>query len=127
MTRAAPMSAVSIDVIRAAVRTAIENSSVRQVARDVGMSPTGLTMALEAENPRAATMRKLREWYVRWAATERAIDPISVRAALDLLLGDLPARARDSFAERLLSEIEDLYRASRLKVPEWVTSLRETA
>lgn len=41
----------------------LEGESLRQTAREVGMSPTGLSNFLNGAKPYTPTVRKLRAWY----------------------------------------------------------------
>jgi pantetheine-phosphate adenylyltransferase len=42
----------------------VENTSLRGVAREIGMSPTGLKKLLEGTEPPRSTLRKLEAWWV---------------------------------------------------------------
>ncbi|MFL5540271.1 MAG: hypothetical protein ACJ8J0_14875 [Longimicrobiaceae bacterium] len=52
----------SLDPLRQAVREGVEESSLRQVAREVGMAHTSLSDFLSGRTPRAASVAKLRNW-----------------------------------------------------------------
>lgn len=52
----------SLDPLRQAVRERVEESSLRQVARDVGTSHPTLLDFLNGGTPRASTVAKLRRW-----------------------------------------------------------------
>jgi len=54
---------VTADEIRAALWAYLEVASLRQTAREVGMSPTGLSNFLNGAKPYTPTVRKLRTWY----------------------------------------------------------------
>jgi len=54
---------VPTDEIRTALRRYLEGESLRQTAREVGMSPTGLTNFLNGATPFTPTVRKLKKWY----------------------------------------------------------------
>ena len=55
-----------IERVREAARGAAARSSLRQLALEVGLSPTGLRKFLEMETrPMDRTRRKLAEWYLR--------------------------------------------------------------
>jgi transcriptional regulator with XRE-family HTH domain len=53
----------SLDPLRQAVRGGVEESSLRQVARDVGMAHTSLSDFLSGRTPRASTVTKIRRWF----------------------------------------------------------------
>lgn len=49
--------------IRRALQLYLDEASLRQAAREVGMSPTGLSKFLDGAEPYARTVKKLRAWY----------------------------------------------------------------
>ena len=101
------------------------STSLRQVSRMVGMSPTGLQTFLDGGHPYSATRRKLERWYVmhgpgRLPSTLRGD---SAFAILRVLVQDLsPARHRPTM-EMLLESMEEAYTAARLPRPRWLTDL----
>lgn len=44
------------------VGKAVEDTSLRHTARQIGISPTGLTKVLAGNHPYAPTMKRLRKW-----------------------------------------------------------------
>jgi transcriptional regulator with XRE-family HTH domain len=54
--------------IRTALWRYLESGSLRAAAREVGMSPTGLSNFLHGGMPRGPTLKKLREWYRVWGS-----------------------------------------------------------
>jgi hypothetical protein len=48
---------------REAVRRYLDSASLRQAAREIGLSPTGLQKFCDGAQPYIPTIRKLREWY----------------------------------------------------------------
>jgi hypothetical protein len=57
----------NIDEIRAALRRHLDEASLRQAAREVGMSPTGLSKFLDGAEPYLPTVMKLRAWHAAHA------------------------------------------------------------
>jgi transposase-like protein len=53
----------SLDPLRQAVRERAKESSVRQVAREVGTSHPTLLDFLDGRTPRASTVTKIRGWF----------------------------------------------------------------
>lgn len=53
-----------VDTYRSALRQYIWENSLRQAAREVGMSPTGLSQFIDGAEPYIPTVRKLRAWYM---------------------------------------------------------------
>lgn len=114
-----------VELLRAAVRRAAEASSYRRVAREAGLSPRALQMFVDAESlPRAKTLHRIRDWYVRRAAATEASED-SAAAALALLLHEVagePARAQAM--DEALDFFERLYAREKVPPPAWIERLR---
>lgn len=80
-----------LDRIRAELERELATSSLRSVAREVGMSPSGLSKVLAGGRPYRQTLTKLRAWRTRHTAGE---PPITDEAALEVLLRRIPERRR---------------------------------
>jgi hypothetical protein len=84
--------------VREAAQRAVEETALRQVAREVGMSAPGLANFLQGGEPLKNTARKLADWYLRRTVqTPQGIDTDTAGVALALLMQGLPA----AHAERL--------------------------
>lgn len=116
---------VSIQHIREAAAARVAATSLRKVAREVGMSPTGLKKFLDGTAPYTATVHRLRVWYVRFGAvTVGELQPVDASAALEVLTHDLTATPRRDVANTVLDSIESGYVASGKSRPRWVSELR---
>jgi hypothetical protein len=60
-----PPGSVMAEVLRRGVERRVEETSLRSVARDIGMSPMGVRHFTLGATPCPATLRKLRRWYAR--------------------------------------------------------------
>jgi len=109
---------VSVDTLRRAVAGSVSATSLRQVAREVGMSPTGLRKFLSGASPYSATRRKLEHWYVRHG---RGPDVHSALSALEVLVQDLPPADRIQAMEGIL---DVLVQSVSGKLPNWIKHLR---
>jgi hypothetical protein len=121
-----PLDPSALDAqLRAAVSAAVERSSLRGVARDVGLSPTGLGKFLAGSQPYPSTRRKLERWFAS-QAREQGGDFGSGDAlhVVRVLLHDLPPDAQPAAQERLIAALESVYAGSRLGAPAWLRSLR---
>jgi hypothetical protein len=120
-----PERSLSVDVLREAVRSAVKASGQRQVARDIGMSATGLRAFLKGGEPFEATRQKLTAWYVR-TAQERGehTSPATARAALGILLEGLPEKEREELEAEFLRALAAKWRALRRSPPEWLRDLK---
>lgn len=117
--RAAP-----VEMLRAALRLRIEHTSLRSVAREVGMSLGGFHGFLAGTDAHPATLRKVRAWYVRESARQRAgsgppADDATAAAALAVLLEEIPPDARLDAAEALRTRLLEWCRDRGLRVPSW--------
>ncbi|HEX7049346.1 MAG TPA: hypothetical protein VF188_03955 [Longimicrobiales bacterium] len=117
-----------LDRLREAVAGGVEARSLRQVARDVGMSPTGLRKFLSGATPYSATRRKLERWYVREAARYGDdLGPGSASAALRILGHGLPPEERRRALNQMLDVLEAAHREAGRTPPPWLAELRRTA
>jgi hypothetical protein len=114
-------------VLRQALERWVEKTSLRQAARETGMSPTGLRKVLSGSRVHASTERKLLTWYLRHLAQQGdwgALDADTAAAALALLTEGLLPGTRRSLVSAFLERIEKAYRDAGLTVPAWVQTLR---
>jgi hypothetical protein len=93
-----------VSALRAAVVHRIERTSLRQVAREVGVSPSGLDKFVNGATPYQKTRRKLEAWSTRRAASDLSEDPSpeTVAGALRILAVFAPAARRTRFVDDLL-------------------------
>jgi len=116
-------SGVSLDQLRAVVTARLSTVSLRGVAREVGMSPSGLQKFVDGSVPYLPTRQKLERWYVREAArgeTEVSVEVAS--AALDTLVRGLSPWARRALVQRLVAEMGAAYDAAGQRPP-WLDQL----
>ena len=111
--------------LREAAVARVENSSLRGVAREIGMSPMGLRNFLHGTEPYAPTLRRLRNWYVKYAALRTGnVHTEDATAALAVLVHDLAADPRRETAVTVLDAVGRGYEKSGVVTPAWVTQLR---
>jgi hypothetical protein len=109
------------DRYRVAVRDAVARSTLRAVAKSVGMSPTGLQKFLDGTNPYGKTRERLRFWYFREAGfSSYAVEDAAY--ILRRLVGTLPAP--DHGVADLLAAVEAAYQRAGMRAPEWVRLVR---
>ncbi len=107
--------------LRGAVSRSVLATSLRHVARDVGMSPTGLQKFISGAQPYSATMKKLVLWYAR---SGQSPDRHSALAALEVLVQELPPAERQEAMERILLVLETWNQEKTRTVPVWILELR---
>lgn len=111
----------SLDQLREAVAEGVAESSLRQVARAVGMSPTGLQKFLHGATPYTATRRKLEHWYVREPQRYGGeLGAGSALAAMRVLVAAVPAGQRRRVTVDVVRLLEGAYRAAGKPVPAWL-------
>jgi hypothetical protein len=99
-------------------------TSLRQVAREVGMSPTGMRKVLDGTYLHNGTQNKLRSWYVRTESknvADAAIDTETARMAINLLFVGLPPGRKRIGMARVVNVAREQY--SSFGYPEWVNAL----
>jgi len=104
----------------------VQNTSLRGVAREIGMSPTGLKKFLLGTAPYSPTVRRLRKWYVHHAAVPTGeVSYHDASAAIAVLTHDLPGEPRRDTAGRVLDCMGRGYEAAGQPHPAWVAELRK--
>ncbi|HWK90333.1 MAG TPA: hypothetical protein VNP72_10065 [Longimicrobium sp.] len=115
----------TIKHLREVAAAQVENTSLRSVARAIGMSPTGLKKFLGGTAPYSPTLRRLRTWYVQHGSRQgESVGEIEASAALDVLVHDLSPDGRRETASCLLDCLGRGYDGSGRTRPEWVASLQ---
>lgn len=119
-----PRSA-TIKHLRETAASRVENTSLRSVAREIGMSPTGLKKFLLGTAPYSPTVRRLRHWYVQHAAVQGgAVELEDAWAALSVLVHDLPPEPKRDTAGCLLECVGRGYDQAGRARPGWIAELR---
>jgi hypothetical protein len=111
--------------LREAIAARAENTSLRNVAREVGMSPTGLKKFLQGTSPYSPTLRRLRSWYVQYAGVSSGgLEYQDAHAALNVLVHDLTPEARRSTTHRFIECLARGYNDSGKSPPSWIAELK---
>lgn len=121
----APNPPAPLERMREALAARVEATSLRQVAREVGMSPTGLQKVLGGADSYSRTRRKLERWYVRESLQYGGgLDAAAVTAALRVAVQDLAPAPRRETLERLVSDLEKGYTSGAAAPPPWLAEVR---
>jgi len=110
-----------LDRIRDALRLAIERGTLRFVAAQVRMSPTGLQQFVDGTKPYGKTREKVRAWYYREAGMN-TWTPDEAMRFLRRFVGTVPEPDRG--VARLLDSVESVYREQGMFAPDWVGRVR---
>lgn len=113
-----------IRAIRKRAALAVSKLGLRPVARQIGVTPMGLSYFLEGRNPQTQTLRKLNEWMVRHARDLPDYSTAAVASGMELFLENLPAAVREAAAGKILDVLEDLHRRHDADRPAWLDRLR---
>jgi hypothetical protein len=115
----------TVQHLREMAASRVENTSLRGVAREIGMSPTGLKKFLNGTAPYSPTLRRLRKWYLQYAALPTAeVSYQDASAALVVLTHDLSPEPRRETSECVLDCLGRGYDAAGRSRPRWVAELR---
>jgi hypothetical protein len=95
------------DRIREALRSAIERKTLRAVALQVGMSPTGLQQFVAGASPYGKTREKVRAWFYREAGMSSIVTEEAAQL-LRRLVGTIPEP--DHGVRWILDTVEAAYR-----------------
>ncbi|MBW3572749.1 MAG: hypothetical protein KY467_16765 [Gemmatimonadetes bacterium] len=118
----------SISRLREAVTIRVQATSLRSVARQVGMSPSGLDKFLAGGMPYQKSRRKLFDWLHRERhnlGADLTVDGIA--AALGSLVRDLPPDRREQALLALLGTLRDLYATHAETAPSWLAEIIQKA
>ena len=114
----------SLERLRETVALRVQATSLRTVARQVGMSPTGLEKFLAGETPYSRSRQRLQEWWVREASRPRSdLSAGGVEVAIGALVRDLPPEHRVEAIGRVVAALRRLYAAEGAPEPEWLAQL----
>jgi hypothetical protein len=118
----------SISRLREAVTIRVQATSLRSVARKVGMSPSGLDKFLNGAMPYQKSRRRLFDWLHRERnnlGADLTVDGIA--AALGSLVRDLPPDRRERALNVLLATLQDLYAIHTETAPAWLAEIMQKA
>jgi hypothetical protein len=124
-TAGAQHPSATVRHLREMAAARVESTSLRGVAREIGMSPTGLKKFLMGTAPYSPTLRRLRRWYLQYAALPSAeVTYHDASAALVVLTHDLPPDPRREASDCVLDCLARGYDATGRSRPRWVAELR---
>ena len=116
-----PSTGIDLDTLRDGAREAVDASSLRAVAREIGMSPTGLDRILKGSQPYRAITRKLNDWYLRTMRVRgQRLGPETAREVLSLLTDHLPPDERSEAMEEVLQALRSRTARTGTAVPPWL-------
>lgn len=112
------------DVLRELAAGGVRNTSLRSVARQLGMSPSGLSKVLGGSRSQAATRRRLERWIVwnRARGEESRVPPAEYAARV--VVHGLPSHRQADALSRLGEVLAESFSEAGVAVPDWLARLR---
>lgn len=112
------------DLLREIAAGGVRNTSLRNVARQLGMSPSGLSKVLGGSRSQAATRRRLERWIVwnRARGGEPRVPPAEYAARV--LVHGLPSRRQPHALSLLAETLARSFSEAGVDVPDWLAQLR---
>jgi hypothetical protein len=108
------------ELIREALERAVGRSSLRQVSREVKMSPSGLQGLIDGAQPYGKTAEKLRAWYASHLDDgEPVLGSDAAFSLVDTLLREIPGRHRADARERVLRAFAEAFETASVPPPAW--------
>lgn len=132
-TKEIPYSDVDIAAVRRYAAARANESSVRQIARHVGLRHSTFDKFLRGSEPLARTRILLIEWFLREQPVHPAHELLSVVLRpppggpvvhLDALLAEVPDAARLEARLRITTALSQAYRRAGLPNPDWLYKAR---
>jgi hypothetical protein len=113
---------VPVAELRDALKSAIAAGSLRGVAAEVGMSPSGLRTFVARGRPHPRTIYIATAWFIRRRMTG-ITDPSTARAGVAALTAHLSENAKKNAARRIREILREASQHDRKPIPEWVRDL----
>lgn len=116
------VTAQELELFRVALRDRVNRSTLRGVAVEVGMSPSGLSKFIDNGTvPYAPTVERLRDWYYRKTGVHQR-PPDEIAAMLRNLVVTLPEP--EAGVLNLIAAVDASYQQAGMYAPEWVRAVR---
>ena len=112
----------------AAVRRAVERSSIRAVSKDSGVSHGCISNIVSGKTRRlyGTTLSKLRSWYLRqWAGGGDGLTPDVAAYLMEEMLAAIAPGERKAAALELVQGLERIYAAHGVPRPAWLSVVQD--
>lgn len=117
----------NLERVRDTVALHVQAYTLRAVARQIGLSPSGLDKFLAGGTPYAKSRKKLYDWWDRERGTiPSQLTSSTVSHALRALILDLPPEIRDSALDDLVETLRGVYDQHSEACPPWMGELLHT-
>ena len=108
--------------LRDALSRAIATTSLRAVAAEVGLSPSGLRTFVARGHPHPRTVYLATTWLIRHR-NPGATDAATAKAGIAALIDHLSEQARKETASKISEVLGEASRRDGKSVPNWVRKL----
>jgi hypothetical protein len=116
----------ALERMRESVAMRVQATSLRSVARQVGMSPSGLEKFLAGGTPYTRSRQKLQDWWTREGHQPRSdLSAEGIEVVMAALVRDLPPEKRGPTMKRLVRAVRGLYETQGGICPPWLEELSE--
>lgn len=116
-------AALPLALLRALVERQLEASSLRQAAREIGLSPNALRNFLRGAVPRMRTRVRIERWVATRAGSPTGPEPAAFARLLSELAPDLPASEANRLGREVSRLLLNAYRRRQMPPPRWVREL----
>jgi hypothetical protein len=114
-----------VKLLRALAAERVAETSLRAVAREIGMSAPGLALFLDGTSPRHATLEKIHAWHLKGAGAD-GTSLEAARTSLHMLASSLPpGEYRVRMIRTTLAIVAELHRKQGSQGPPWLAPLYE--
>lgn len=112
-----------VPLLRAAVERELTNTSLRQAAREIGLSPNALRNFVRGAEPRATTRHRLERWLASRGARGRGPSLSAFVRLIEHVTPDLPPREARELGREMSQLLVDAYERQHVPPPRWVREL----
>jgi hypothetical protein len=116
---------VPVETLRQFASARAAAVSVNRIAHDIGLTARGFQKFLDGSEPMSATRQKLERWYLTQRVRAGELDADTARAAVSVLMHDLPPGRREAVLLRVVKWWEREYEEAGVPRPAWLVALAD--
>jgi hypothetical protein len=109
-----------VPLLRTAVERELAAISLREAARQIGLSPNALRNFVRGAEPRATTRHRLERWLADRPGAAPGPSLSNFVQLLENITPDLPAREAAALGREMSELLLDAYRRRQIPPPRWV-------
>lgn len=112
-----------VPLLRTAVERQLTNISLRQAAREIGLSPNALRNFVRGAEPRTTTRHRLERWLASRGAPAGGPSLSAFVRLIEDVTPDLPPREARALGREMSQLLIDAYQRQHHPAPRWVREL----